>query len=54
MVAESVEDLKNLVEKFAEPESYTVGRGKKTKVIIQSCKIKVNLQNVLLKEAMVT
>ncbi|XP_052065701.1 uncharacterized protein KIAA2026-like [Mytilus californianus] len=33
LIAESVEDLRNLVEKFAEPEPYTVGRGKKTRVV---------------------
>ncbi|CAC5417501.1 unnamed protein product [Mytilus coruscus] len=33
LIADSVEDLRNLVEKSAEQESYTVGRGKKTRVV---------------------
>ena len=32
LVAESVDDLKNLVEKFAEQEPYTVEKGKKLRV----------------------
>ena len=32
LVAESVEDVKTLVEKFAEQESYTVEKGKKLRV----------------------